>query len=376
MGSNDGVPVAHILGAFLECAAGDTLPGLLAQTMTGESCLRREPELALHAPGHDKPVTPLVGRIRPNEGSPRNTLPRCLHLLLPVIERALAAARDRETPVHHIAICVPESLASQEAAVMAALTETGLALPECAITLHTVGGSGATLSGVVETLATTGGECALFAGVDSLVSLAAVQRHLIGADPDNRHVTPPAVGEGAVCLLLGLVENEGDDGLARITAVGLGNADGPLQTSLFASVEKALDGQPGNGVPPPAMIHAAPQGPDYRAALYRAEEQFWPRRLSPREQLATRKGRPTPPPSVLEPEAESISLARLLGDTGAAALPLALALACARLRHPTLPGVDALVVDAGPGRAGTAVHLARPNTHDIHFKEGASHVQG
>lgn len=112
---------------------------------------------------------------------------------------------------------------------------------------------------------------------------------------------------------------------------------------------------------PHRLILARAQQRDDELSWYRTHTALWPVRLSPRDNLAMRKGEKTAPQPVLPAPLHILRPALTTGDTGAAALPLALITACESLRFSPCPAETAMVLDS-PG-AGT--HLAINLRHTL-----------
>lgn len=108
---------------------------------------------------------------------------------------------------------------------------------------------------------------------------------------------------------------------------------------------------------PRLIIHARAQTPQDDLEWHRASQRLWPNRLAPRDNLAMRKGQKAGPQPPSPPWQQHLKPAHAVGELGAAALPMAIALACERLCWSLTPAHEALVVDAGNHTHRSAVWL-------------------
>jgi 3-oxoacyl-[acyl-carrier-protein] synthase-1 len=188
-------------------------------------------------------------------------------------------------------------------------------------------------------------DAVLFGGVDSLtdretvLALAAQRRCCTDRNPEG---TLP--GEGAAYLLL---EKHSASSPSRAVIAGLGHAREEntgqaancRMTALAASIEQAL----GQAQCKPSQVEALvlPMGKDVPATLewHQVRRKLWTK------------------PEDANPEMEELLPQASIGDTGAATLPLALVIGCARLEFNFPPAERILVCEAGQEAARGAVVL-------------------
>jgi 3-oxoacyl-[acyl-carrier-protein] synthase-1 len=190
-------------------------------------------------------------------------------------------------------------------------------------------------------------DAVLFGGVDSLTDHQTV-RGLAARDccRTDRHPEGTLPGEGAAYILLEKPDKDHPP-MALITGSGQAleehhgkAADRPM-TGLAAAIEQALD----QGQCPPARVESIvlPMGNDVPAALewHQVRRRLW---ADPEEGHR---------------EMEELAPQSTIGETGAAALPLALAIGCARFEFDFPPVDRMLVCEAGRGAPRGAVLIER-----------------
>jgi 3-hydroxy-3-methylglutaryl CoA synthase len=118
-------------------------------------------------------------------------------------------------------------------------------------------------------------------------------------------------------------------------------------TALPTAIGQALDqGQCSPDRVETAVLH---MGNDVQSALewYQVKRKIWPEEPEPEE---------------FQRKMEELSPQTTIGDTGAAALPLSLAIACSRFDFDFAPVERILVCDAGHGPARGVVYLKKPGS--------------
>ncbi|WP_162925761.1 hypothetical protein [Isoalcanivorax indicus] len=199
----------------------------------------------------------------------------------------------------------------------------------------------------------------LIVSLDSLVNHAALHARL--ADHDARTTDNPhgrvlsealcalwleAVGEeteladGTVMLERLVTHHEPDDQLP----------DRRWHRALPEAAAKALGceapGDLANPVPRPHHIMLArAQTMADEMIWYQTQSALWPLRLSPRDNLAMRKGEKAAPQPEPLPAQHIMRPAMTLGDTGASTLTLAIILAAEWMRAPEQPAQECLLLD-------------------------------
>jgi 3-oxoacyl-[acyl-carrier-protein] synthase-1 len=192
-------------------------------------------------------------------------------------------------------------------------------------------------------------DAVLFGGVDSLIDRETIQLLAVrGICCTDRYPEGTLPGEGAAYLLL-----EKPDGTtpARAVIAGLGHALEPNHrqghnrpmTALAASIEQAL----GQAKCTPSQVETLvlPMGNDVLSALewHQVNCKFWAK-----------------PGEDSDFEMEELTPHFSIGDTGAATLPLALVIGCARFEF-NFPSADRILVcEVGHGAPRGAVFLKKP----------------
>lgn len=123
---------------------------------------------------------------------------------------------------------------------------------------------------------------------------------------------------------------------------------------LAETIRSIPEAQPSR---PRLIIHARAQTPQDDLEWHHASQRLWPNRLAPRDNLAMRKGERDAPQPAAPPWQQHLKPAAVVGELAAAAMPMAVALACERLCWPLSPAHEALVVDAGEQQSRLAVQL-------------------
>lgn len=176
------------------------------------------------------------------------------------------------------------------------------------------------------------------------------------AVPDNAPLT-----DGTVTLECPTIAAEPDDQLP----------DQRWHDALAQAGAQALGapapGDPANPTPRPGLIMLArAQTMVDELVWYQANSSLWPLRLSPRANLAMRKGEQDAPQPDPLPTQEILRPAQVLGDTGVSTLPQAIILAAERLRCPRQPATQCLLLDSiGRQRLAMLVNheLAQQEAH-------------
>ena len=208
-------------------------------------------------------------------------------------------------------------------------------------------GAAAHLAACIEELNQEQWDAVLFGGVDSLIDSITIQalaaQGCCRTDLDPEGTLP---GEGAAYLLL-QKPDKSIPAMAVIAGLGHGreenhgNAADCQMTALAAAIEEAL----GQGQCNPARVETIvlPMGSGVPAALewHQVRRKLW---LTPED---------------INPGMEELSPQSAIGDTGAAALPLALVIGCARFEFDFSPVQSILACEGHQGPARGAVLLKK-----------------
>ncbi|MBA3980213.1 MAG: hypothetical protein C0462_06370 [Alcanivorax sp.] len=217
----------------------------------------------------------------------------------------------------------------------------------------------ATLAGHLDNLEQGHRPDLLLVAVDSLINPAVMNTHV--AHHDARTTANPhgRVLSEALCVLwLQAVDPEADPDVGELSLDRLSISNEPDDTwpdrrwhqALANAAAQALGvdtpGDLSNPTPRPAHIMLArAQTMTDEMIWYQTHSSLWPLRLSPRDNLAMRKGeKPAPQPEPLPPQ-QVMRPAMTLGDTGAATLPVAIILATQWMRNPENLGQPCLLLD-------------------------------
>ena len=242
----------------------------------------------------------------------------------------------------------PETGSLDQPALAEALRETHpvLAMAEIRFALADTGAA-AHLAACMEELHQGKWDAVLFGGVDSLVDSITIQalaaQGCCRTDLDPEGTLP---GEGAAYLLL-QKPDKSIPAMAVIAGLGHGreenhgNAADCQMTALAAAIQEAL----GQGQCDPARVETVvlPMGSSVPAALewHQVRRKLW---LTPED---------------INPGMEELSPQSAIGDTGAAALPLALVIGCARFEFDFSPVQSILACEGHQGPARGAVLLKK-----------------
>ncbi len=248
---------------------------------------------------------------------------------------------------------------------------------------HQAGPVAAHLRAACEALARGEAEEILFGAVDSLLDPLTLDRLGRAGQLETGAGTGVVPGEAAAVVRLRAAAPEPGGvvlaGLALATEPHAGRPHRERQTGLAAALREAAGGQM-----PDAVIHAAGCRRLHLLEWHQVQGALWPppppadpgAAAEPQAAGATGSGEAPEAGEVPGPGGapEELNLGLAVGDAGAAALPLALALGCARLLEGEPPAASAVACEweAGPGRA--AVRLARPDAAGHH--EDSDTLQG
>lgn len=201
----------------------------------------------------------------------------------------------------------------------------------------------------------------LFGGVDSLVdTVSCTELALNGRIMTVGGSEGLVSGEAATYLLLQAVKSKPAQVLAHITSAAQreepqsGKADQQMMTGQVAAIQAAL----GHVDLPASSLDGVilPYGSDTASTLewHQVTQKIWPPETKEQPEAVEQ---PTQPPLEQKKNREELHLHIAVGETGAATLPLSLALACARFEfhHPSLSYL--LVCDGGDALFRGAVLL-------------------
>lgn len=318
---------------------GDSPLALLSATLSGVSAVNVIKDLAV-AVGSDY----------------RAHFPRlaCLPGALEWEDRVELALRHLLDQSHPVLLITPDQGAPQFSWMRDVLS---LADPEGRLEWVTVDALASVLSRQVIRL--RAGEISALSvfGLDSLVHPVNVMQLAASAQlqtdklPDGR-----AVGEGFAWFTLSC-QPAPVEWLADAAGVEP-NAGEMMPASLLGLADTISALKEDGELPRPRLIiHARAQAPQDDLEWHHASQRLWPARLAPRENLAMRKGEQQAPQPAPPPWQQHLKPAKVTGELGAAAFPMAIALACERLCWSLAPAPQALVVDAGAQQARCAVWL-------------------
>ncbi|MEJ2693452.1 MAG: hypothetical protein P8166_10455 [Candidatus Thiodiazotropha sp.] len=183
---------------------------------------------------------------------------------------------------------------------------------------------------------------AIFCGADSLINALTYQTLAeAGALATENHGSGLVPGEGAAALLLQRQDRcraQGQNYLAEITGLAsvpepqAGRAGQQPMEGLAQALRQATATQPAliNRAATLLLGHAQGKADDFE--WHQTERQLWPIRLDVRQRVAMMLGEIEAPVPEAPNKPHLLNLAQVIGETGAAALPLQLAVACEQFR--------------------------------------------
>lgn len=179
-------------------------------------------------------------------------------------------------------------------------------------------------------------DCVLFGGVDSLVNAASMM-DLYRADRlMTEHVDGVAPGEAAAWLVLRRVGEDGQP-LAMLDEFGVAREphfatrEGHALTGLASALQQALQAAGVMAQQVAAVVTAQSGETADKLEWQQVRRAVWPLRLPEEQRVAMQAGEVTAPQPPPQKEPELLEAHRVVGETGAAALPLSLAMACGYL---------------------------------------------
>ncbi|BCR03031.1 hypothetical protein DESUT3_01000 [Desulfuromonas versatilis] len=360
-------PEIWVTGIGLICLAGDQPFALLGAVGSPLSGARPDPLISVPAVGQAGEQAVLTAPIAALEGlgHPGERMQLLAETALSQVLAALPAAIDREQTL--VVTLVPEKTAARGSA----LNPEQLEIAAKALGLETAQfrfveanqGGAASLAEACRGLAEGTWQTVLFGGVDSLVdAVTCTELALAGRIMTVGGAEGLVPGEGAAYLVLQAPGNTRKDpappvrasikGVAQAPEPHAGDAGSRRMTGLATAAEQVLD-QAGLGRHALGGV-VVPFGGDTAGALewHQATQKLWPPngKAASQDGPALRQAEPPAPPEELQPHLA-------LGSLGAAALPINIALACARFefKHPKLGSI--LVCEAGDGPFRGAVLL-------------------
>jgi 3-oxoacyl-[acyl-carrier-protein] synthase I len=348
------LPVA-ITGAGVYAATGDLDAALWAAVATRLSSARPVENLSVPAAGRQGMAQPYSAPIAalPIEMGADIRIP---FMAGQAFTQACTFLPQNRSGMHILVLTlVPEPSSERpgansvnQPALAEALRQTHPALAEAEVRFAPAdSGAAAHLAACIEELYQGKWDAVLFGGVDSLVDPITIQALAAqGRCRTDRNPEGTLPGEGAAYLLL-QKPDKAVPVLAVIAGLGHGTegnhghaADRPM-FALAESIEEVL----GQGQCDPARVETIvlPMGNDIAAALewHQVRCKLW---LTPEN---------------INPEMEELSPQAAIGDTGAAALPLALVIGCARFEFDFSPVESILVCEGAQGPARGAVLLKK-----------------
>lgn len=357
-----------VAGVGMECATGDAPGALLGSLLAGLPAVRPHDALAAPDPLTGELAAPVLAPAIPDAEVGNVSTDAVVAMLAAAVERAMD---DVETAVDKVVLVLPEADAAAFRRVrQKSVTEGVIAanpwLQGATIECVTCTQGGAALGNLWNGLAEGRWRCVLFAGVDSLANLPTLAQRA-GRVRTTAFTDAWALGEAAACVRL--ERATGAEGGIRLHAPVTGhephyNAIARNQLKgLAEAAREALTAAGLEGGKPEAVVLARAQESLAELEWYHARSELWPQRLPPREQLAMRRGELEAPQPDPEPPVETLRPALTLGETGAAGLPVALALAHARFQLDLMPVRHCLVLDAPAGPERLAVCLSTQHTN-------------
>ncbi|MFV8835165.1 beta-ketoacyl synthase N-terminal-like domain-containing protein [Aquisalimonas sp. APHAB1-3] len=364
-------PSRHIAvtGAGVECATGDRPGALLGALLAGVRAVRPRDELAQTDPVTRELAAPVLAPVDPEAAIGHVDADTVGNMLVAAIQRAMEGA---DTAVDRVLLVLPASDAAcarrlPQHAVVKRVAAAQPWMHDVVLECTTHREAPAALAALWQALAEGRCRCALVAGVDSLANLESLtEAQRAGHVRTTEFPDGWALGEAAACVRL----EQDTRGAAEIRmhqpvaghephhgAVGRNHLQG-----LGAAAGEALDAAGLTGGKPDAVILARAQESLAELEWYHAHSGLWPQRLPARQQLAMRRGELEAPQPDPEPPVETLRPALTLGETGAAGLPVALALAHARFQLDLMPVRHCLVLDATAGPERLAVCLSTQQT--------------
>lgn len=241
------------------------------------------------------------------------------------------------------------NLDREELVIILRETHPALAIAEVRFAT-TEAGAAFHLAQVIDELHEGPWDAVLFGGADSLTDRGMIQALAAkGRCCTDRNPEGTLPGEGAAYLLLEKPEASRPS-RALITGLGHAREENPgkaancRMTALITSIEQAL----GQAQCKPSQIETLvlPMGKDLPATLewHQVRRKLWTK------------------PEDANPEMEELLPQATIGDTGAAALPLALVIGCARFEFNFPPAESILVCEAGQEEPRGAVLLKKSPT--------------
>jgi len=341
-------PEVRIAGFGLYCAAGDLPAALLGAV--GTNLTAAEPHASLQGipPGKQTAVPLLTASIGslPEDDPPRERIALLAeNALAPAVAR-LPAEIDGAALL--VLMLVPGADSPRGRDLDHRFLQQRLAVSQPSLGAATFRFHAAE-TGAVEALQAAVAELAqgkwravLFGGADSLVGRLTCNVLLHEQQAMLQGGTGIVPGEGAAWLLL----QAGPDASGTVRLGGLGAAEEPhadraddqRMTGFATALQTALAAARIAPAAAEALVRPFAAGNAAALEWHQTLETLWPRQQTPRR-------------------FEELRPVTTLGDCGAAALPLALALGCSRFEfdHPAIDNV--LVLEAGSGTARGAVCL-------------------
>ncbi|MDX1804748.1 MAG: hypothetical protein R3292_11750 [Alcanivorax sp.] len=326
-------------------ATGGQPRALLCAVLAGIPAVTTERQLALRMGSDNRPHFPGTAAL-PDTLALASALEVLLARLPNATDRVLVIVPDQHRARYAYIRSLLADLPGEQQARIQPLSETGLAqqLPQR----------------IAELADGEAGEMLLL-GMDSLLDITSLQDYADhGQLRSDKNSEGRALGEGLAWLVLSNREGRvqwQDQVIGHESCHGM---TGPAPFRALATMLNGLaDEQKARR--PSLVIQSRAQTASDALEWHYTCQTLWPSRLSPRANLAMRKGElsapqpdPLPPMQVLKP-------ALALGELGAASLPMALVLACERMQWRHQPVGDALVVDAGEDGQRIAIQLANLN---------------
>jgi 3-oxoacyl-[acyl-carrier-protein] synthase-1 len=380
-------PPLAILATRVASFAGDTVETLHAAVSAAMGGMNFQPASVYAVGDGYAEASPVLAAPMALQGTTRA---QCLsELLLKVLAPLISQLPQEDTPPPHVSLLLPldaerhiraldidfESIRRSLCQVLPGLADDRVEL----VPYHQ--GATAALLGLRQRLAEEPAGRAILCGADSLINMLTYQALAeAGTLATENHGSGIVPGEGAAAILLQRQDRcrpQGQPCLANISGLAsapepeAGHAGHRPMNGLAQALRQATATQPAllNQAATLLLGHALGEADDLE--WHQTERQLWPIRLEESQRVAMMLGEVDAPTPEAADKPRLFNLAQATGETGAAALPLQLAVACeqfrfearlARFGHPSPRPV--LVAETGDYPVRGAICLQPPAKGD------------
>ena len=354
----------------LQAPTGDLPAGLHRACQAGLTAYQAHRDHTAPDPISGAPTPLMLAQLPNDDDAPAFHPERLLPVLDPFIETNLDALQDSQ-----LLLCLPATSRARHALLERTLlpwlhkrlAQVG-PLPDTDVTdpQHLP----ARLASQIDRLMAGQIPSLTLIGLDSLLNEAT----LVERQPDNDLRTTTWAHGRVLSEAIALVRfqngDDNTDGALSCTGLAHDRDNGESRPLALARATRRALYCDGSVPRPDRLVLTRAQRREDELHWYHTHTDLWPVRLSPRDNLAMRKGEKTAPQPDLPPPLHILRPALTLGDTGAASLPLALITACEALRFSLCPARTALVLDSPGNGHQLALHLQ----HTLNVsKEGTPH---